>query len=50
MTAQLQSLPDRHTDFLFAVEWDGETWVWVLLALACAAVIAVLVHRRRRRK
>jgi LPXTG-motif cell wall-anchored protein len=47
--AQLQSLPDKHTDFVFSLEWESGTWVLALLVLA-AVVIAVFMYRRRRRK
>jgi LPXTG-motif cell wall-anchored protein len=50
MMAQVQKLPEAHTDLILSVQWDGSVWVLVLLGLAgVAAVIAVLMYRRRRR-
>jgi len=47
--AQLQKLPDAHTDFIVSLQWDGD-WPLALVAIgAVAAVIIVLLYRRRRR-
>jgi cell division protein FtsW (lipid II flippase) len=48
--AQVQNVPEAHTDFILSVTWDGTVCALVLLGLAgLAAVIAVLLYRRRRR-
>ena len=48
--AQLQKLPEAHTDFIISVQWDSIVWALLLLGLAgVAVVIAVLLYRRRRR-
>jgi LPXTG-motif cell wall-anchored protein len=48
--AQLQKLPEQHTDLIVSLHWDGSIWSLVLFAIgAVGAVIAVLLHRRRRR-
>jgi cell division protein FtsW (lipid II flippase) len=47
--AQLEKLPEAHTDFIISVQWDGVVWALVLLGLAGAAlVIGFLLYRRRR--
>jgi cell division protein FtsW (lipid II flippase) len=48
--AQLQKLPEAHTDYILSVRWDDGFWLLVLLGLAVVAVvIAVLRYRRGRR-
>ena len=48
--AQLQKLPEAHTDFIISLHWDGSVWALALVAVgAVAAVIAVVLYRRRRR-
>ena len=48
--AQIQKLPEAHTDFIVSLHWDGSVWPLALVAIgAVAAVIAALAYRRRRR-
>jgi hypothetical protein len=47
--AQVEKLPEAHTDYILSVQWDGIAWALVLLGLAGAAVaIGFLLYRRRR--
>ena len=49
--AQVQKLPESHTDFILSIQWDDSAWALVLLGLVgVAAVIAFLRHRRRRQR
>jgi LPXTG-motif cell wall-anchored protein len=48
--AQLQKLPESHTDLIVSLRWESITWPWTLVAIgAIAGIVAVLLYRRRRR-